>query len=61
MQWVLKPENSLVWYTEMLKFINHYSGIEKDEEMAEQDKHAGLALSEQPTRPPSPKKGDKCN
>lgn len=50
-----------MWYTEVLKFINHYSGIEKDEEMAEQDKHAGLALSEQPTRPPSPKKGDKCN
>ncbi|KAL8420791.1 hypothetical protein RB594_003555 [Gaeumannomyces avenae] len=25
--WVLKPENSLVWHTEIFKWINYYSGI----------------------------------
>lgn len=32
-QWVLKPENSLVWHREVLAWINKYSGIE-DEELA---------------------------
>jgi hypothetical protein len=27
MQWVLKPENSLVWHREVLEWINKYSGI----------------------------------
>lgn len=27
MQWVLKPENSLVWHREVLNWINKYSGI----------------------------------
>lgn len=26
-QWVLKPENSLVWHREVLDWINKYSGI----------------------------------
>lgn len=25
--WVLNQENSLVWHTEIFKWINHYSGI----------------------------------
>ena len=28
-QWVLKPENSLVWHKEVLDWINKHSGIEK--------------------------------
>jgi hypothetical protein len=35
MQWVLKPENSLVWHREVLDWINKYSGIADD---AEQEK-----------------------
>ena len=31
-QWVLKPENSLVWHREVLGWINKYSGIEKEQE-----------------------------
>lgn len=27
MQWVLKPENSLVWHREVLDWINKYSGV----------------------------------
>lgn len=27
LQWVLKPENSLVWHREVLEWINKYSGI----------------------------------
>lgn len=27
-QWVLKPENSLVWHREVLGWINQYTGIE---------------------------------
>ncbi|KAK0100306.1 hypothetical protein ONS95_008264 [Cadophora gregata] len=30
--WVLKPENSLVWHTEVLDWINHYSGITSERE-----------------------------
>lgn len=30
-QWVLKPENSLVWHKEVLGWINKYSGIEEEE------------------------------
>ncbi|KAL3419224.1 prolyl oligopeptidase [Phlyctema vagabunda] len=30
--WVLKPENSLVWYREVLDWINEYSGITKERE-----------------------------
>lgn len=26
-QWVLKPENSLVWHREVLDWINKYSGL----------------------------------
>lgn len=29
-QWVLKPENSLVWHNEVMGWINKYSGISKD-------------------------------
>jgi dipeptidyl aminopeptidase/acylaminoacyl peptidase len=29
-QWVLKPENSLVWHREVLNWINHFSGIAVD-------------------------------
>lgn len=25
--WVINPENSLVWHTEIFKWINYYSGI----------------------------------
>ena len=32
LQWVLKPENSLVWHKEVLGWINKYSGIEKEQE-----------------------------
>lgn len=28
LQWVLKPENALVWYNEVLGWINKYSGIQ---------------------------------
>lgn len=28
-QWVVKPENSLVWHREVLAFINKYSGLDK--------------------------------
>jgi hypothetical protein len=31
-QWVLKPENSLVWHNEVLGWINKYSGIEEEQE-----------------------------
>lgn len=31
MQWVLKPENSLVWHREVLDWINKYSGIADDQ------------------------------
>ena len=30
MQWVLKPENSLLWHKTVLEWINKYSGIEKE-------------------------------
>ncbi|KAG4441318.1 hypothetical protein IFR05_003181 [Cadophora sp. M221] len=30
--WVLKPENSLVWHTEVLSWINKYSGITTERE-----------------------------
>lgn len=33
MQWVLKPENSLVWHKEVLGWINKYSGIEEAQEI----------------------------
>lgn len=26
--WVTKPENSLVWHTEIFNFINYYSGVD---------------------------------
>lgn len=32
--WVLKPENSLVWHREVLNWINKYSGIAEDEDVA---------------------------
>jgi hypothetical protein len=28
-QWVLKPENSLVWHTEVIGFINRHSGVDR--------------------------------
>jgi hypothetical protein len=28
LQWVLKPENSLVWHKEVLGWINKYSGAD---------------------------------
>lgn len=30
-QWVLKPENSLVWHKEVLDWINRYAFAEGDE------------------------------
>ncbi|KAH7417552.1 dipeptidyl-peptidase-like protein V precursor [Cadophora sp. MPI-SDFR-AT-0126] len=36
--WVLKPENSLVWHTEVLSWINHYSGITAEREAEKQAK-----------------------
>jgi len=30
-QWVLKPENSLVWHKEVLGWINKYSGVNKSQ------------------------------
>lgn len=33
-QWVLKPENSLVWHKEVLGWINHYAGLAIDPELA---------------------------
>lgn len=27
-QWVLKPENSLVWHKEVLGWINKYAGLD---------------------------------
>ena len=30
--WVLSQENSLVWHNEIFKWINHYSGVSKDED-----------------------------
>ena len=33
-QWVLKPENSLVWHKEVLGWINHYAGLATDPELA---------------------------
>jgi dipeptidyl aminopeptidase/acylaminoacyl peptidase len=36
LQWVLKPENSLVWHREVLGWINKYSGIEDGQRLAEQ-------------------------
>jgi hypothetical protein len=32
LQWVLKPENSLLWHREVLGWINKYSGIEEEEQ-----------------------------
>jgi hypothetical protein len=29
-KWVLKPENSLLWHKEVLRWINHYTGLEED-------------------------------
>ncbi|KAL2127818.1 hypothetical protein VTI74DRAFT_10119 [Chaetomium olivicolor] len=34
--WVLKHENSLVWHREVLGWINKYSGIEEEQQLAEQ-------------------------
>lgn len=31
-QWVLKPENSLVWHKTVLDFINKFAGVEKEAE-----------------------------
>lgn len=31
-QWVLKPENSLLWHKTVLDWINHYSGIATEQE-----------------------------
>lgn len=31
-QWVIKPENSLVWHREVLGWINKYSGVEEENE-----------------------------
>jgi hypothetical protein len=31
-QWVLKPENSLVWHKEVLGWINKYSGITEEQD-----------------------------
>jgi hypothetical protein len=31
-QWVLKPENSLVWHREVLGWINKYSGVAEEQE-----------------------------
>lgn len=33
-QWVLKPENSLLWHKEVLGWINKYSGIDKEQEQS---------------------------
>jgi hypothetical protein len=30
--WVTKPENSLVWHTEIFDWINHYSGVKNSSE-----------------------------
>jgi dipeptidyl aminopeptidase/acylaminoacyl peptidase len=32
--WVLKPENSLVWHREVLDWINKYSGMADDKDLA---------------------------
>ena len=32
LQWVLKPENSLVWHQEVLGWLNKYSGITAEQE-----------------------------
>ncbi|KXH27971.1 prolyl oligopeptidase [Colletotrichum salicis] len=32
--WVLKPENSLVWHSEVLGWINKYAGLDKSEDVA---------------------------
>jgi hypothetical protein len=29
LEWVLKPENSLVWHREVLAWINKYTGLDK--------------------------------
>jgi hypothetical protein len=34
LQWVLKPENSLLWHREVLGWINKYSGIEEEQRLA---------------------------
>jgi len=34
-QWVLKPENSLVWHKEVLGWLNKYAGIFDDSGLAE--------------------------
>jgi hypothetical protein len=34
-KWVLKHENSLVWHREVLGWINKYSGIENEQQLAE--------------------------
>lgn len=33
-QWVLKPENSLVWHREVISWINKYSGVEEEQAAA---------------------------
>jgi hypothetical protein len=33
LQWVLKPENSLLWHSEVLDWINKYSGIEGEQKL----------------------------
>lgn len=36
LQWVLKPENSLVWHQEVLGWLNKYSGITAEQEAQEE-------------------------
>lgn len=40
-QWVLHPENSLVWHREVLAWINKYTGIDKSDA---EDEAPGRAL-----------------
>jgi len=41
-QWVLKPENSLVWHKEVLGWLNKYSGIAAEQE-GQEELVAGVA------------------
>jgi hypothetical protein len=53
-QWVLKPENSLVWHQEVLGWINKYSGIfkavgEPEEEVRKWVEDVRIAKPTQPS------------
>ena len=42
---MLKPENSLVWHKEVFRWINKYSGVDKEQVNVEDDVEVKLWIS----------------